>query len=78
MKKENENKRFIEMVSKSPKHGNMPKPRYWENIGPKSSRIPTVARKGHCNLFFFLKLSRDNSNLSRDKMSSYRAINEKI
>ena len=35
--------------------------------------------------FFFLKLSRDNSNLSRDKlklspdkMSSYRAINEKI
>ena len=37
MKKENKNKRFIEMVSKSPKHGNMPKPRYWENIGPNSS-----------------------------------------
>ena len=40
MKKENKNKRFIEMVSKSPKHGNLPKPRYWENIGPNSSRIP--------------------------------------
>ena len=40
MKKENKNKRFIEVVSKFPKHGNMPKPRYWENIGPKSSRIP--------------------------------------
>ena len=40
MKKENKNKRFIEMVSKSTKHGNMPKPRYWENIGPNSSRIP--------------------------------------
>ena len=40
MKKENKNKRCIEMVSKSPKHGNMPKPRYWENIGPNSSRIP--------------------------------------
>ena len=34
----------------------------------------TVARKGHYNLFFFLKLSRDNSNLSRNKMNSYRAI----
>ena len=40
MKKENKNKQFIEMVSKSPRHGNMPKPRYWENIGLKSSRIP--------------------------------------
>ena len=39
MKKENKNKRFIEVVSKFPKRGNMPKPRYWENIGPKSSRI---------------------------------------
>ena len=32
-------------------------------------------------IFFFLKLSRDNSNLSRDnfdKMNSYRAIDEKI
>ena len=48
-------------------------------------QIFTVARKGHCNLFFFLKLSRDNLNLSRDKlklsrdkMNSYRAINKKI
>ena len=29
-------------------------------------------------IFFLLKLSRDNSNLSRDKMNSYRAINKKI
>ena len=29
-------------------------------------------------IFFFLKLSHDKLKLSRDKMSSYRAINEKI
>ena len=34
----------------------------------------TVARKGHYNFFLLLKLSRDNSNLSRDNLNSYRAI----
>ena len=37
-----------------------------------------VARKGHYNFLFLLKLSRDNSNLSRDKINSYRATNKKI
>ena len=33
-----------------------------------------VARKGHYNFLFLLKLLRNNSNLSRDKINSYRAI----
>ena len=37
-----------------------------------------VARKGHYNFLFLLKLSRDNSNLSRDKINSYRTTNKKI
>ena len=40
----------------------------------KINYICTVARKGHCNLFFFFKLSRVNEQLS----NSYRAINKKI
>ena len=28
----------------------------------------TVARKGHYNFFFLLKLSHDSSDLSRDKL----------
>ena len=32
----------------------------------------TVARKGHYNIFFLLKLSRDNFNLSRDKFELSR------
>ena len=32
----------------------------------------TVARKGHYNIFFSLKLSRDNFNLSRDKFKLSR------
>ena len=37
-----------------------------------------VARKGHYNFLFLLKLLRDNSNLSRDKINSYRATIKKI
>ena len=32
----------------------------------------TVAREGHYNIFFLLKLSRDNFNLSRDKFKLSR------
>ena len=32
----------------------------------------TVARKGHYNIFFLLKLSRDNFSLSRDKFKLSR------
>ena len=37
-----------------------------------------VARKGHYNFLFLLKLLRDNSNLSRDKINSYRPTIKKI
>ena len=37
-----------------------------------------VARKGHYNFLFLLKLLRNNSNLSRDKINSYRATIKKI
>ena len=45
-----------------------------QNCGLSPLEKCTVARKGHYNFFFLPKLSRDNFNLSRDKMKSYRAI----
>ena len=53
-------------------------------LKPKQDHLgnTTVARKEHYNIFFLLKLLRDNFNLSRDKFklsrdnfSVYRAIN---
>ena len=41
----------------------------------------TVVRKGHCNFFFWIKLSCDNSNLIRainEKFKNYRAIISKF
>ena len=41
----------------------------------------TEARKGHCNFFFWIKLSRDNSNLIcaiNEKFKNYRAIISKF
>ena len=41
-------------------------------IIPATDKKITVARKGHYNIFFLLKLSRDNFNLSRDKFKLSR------